>query len=164
PTLRLSRPDGGVTYAAYLEADTTPQFQLLDAYLAATGDFAEGVDAGWRIALGQQKPPISRATLLSDAHLPLPTKAQLTPTAPPPAPAPHPPASAPATLPLPPWLELSAGFFNGDAKNLVTNPDESFMFVGRVALRPIGPRTRLIESALGPDSLSVAGSAATVKL
>ena len=160
PTLRLSRADAGITYSAYIEADTTPQFQLLDAYVAATGDFADGVDAGWRIALGQLKPPISRATLVSDADLQLPTKPQLTSI----APDRQLGLAATVNLPFLPWLELSAGFFNGDGKNLTTNPDENFMFVGRIAVRPIGPRVRLIESALGPDSISAAGSAATVTI
>jgi hypothetical protein len=60
-------------------------------------------------------------------------------------------------IPYAPWLQLSAGVYNGKGVNVVENLDENFMYVGRLAFRPLGERAPLMETALGPDAIWVAG-------
>jgi phosphate-selective porin len=146
-------PDCGFDVRVRVEAEATPEFQLLDAYVEATGELP--AHGAWRLAVGQVKAPFSRQTLVSDANLQMVEKAGLVEL------APDRQLGVTGTLLVPAlrWVELSAGLFNGEGRNLIDNSDENFMVVGRVAVRPIGARAPLVESALGEDQLSVAASA-----
>jgi hypothetical protein len=156
-TLEGTRPPArgeGVEFGFQLEAELTPVFTLLDAFVSARGELMAG--GAWQVDLGQVKAPFSRQTLVSDARLQLPEKALLT------AFAPDRQLGLRASIDVPwvPMVELSGGVFNGEGRNQLENIDEELLYVGRLAVRPIGPRAPLIEGAFGPDAVAVAVSAA----
>lgn len=140
-----------VKLEARIEAELMPQFQLLDAFVAINGEL-DGAGR-WRLALGQQFAPFSRQTMLSAAEFQLVEPALLTLY----TPGRQIGVTGLITIPYAPWIEISAGVFNGEGVNVVENIDSNFMYVGRLAFRPIGPRARATESALGEDQLSIAG-------
>jgi hypothetical protein len=152
--LGAERETDEATLSLALEAELTSPVGLLDAYVSARRDLPR--NGRLRIDLGQVKAPFSRQTLVSDSDLQLPEKARLTAL----APDRQLGVRAIVNPPAAPWVELSGGVFNGDGRNVVDNIDEHFMFVGRVAVRPIGPTARLVESGMGQDAVSVAFSAA----
>lgn len=152
--LDAAKPVGELALEGHVEAEATPNFQLLDAYASLAGTLP--ADGSWKVLAGQFKAPFSRQTLLSDADLQMVEKAQLVEL----APDRQIGAGAVVNVPGAPFLELSAGVFDGEGKNQPANIDERFMYVGRLAFRPIGTHAKLIESALGPDAVSVAVSAA----
>jgi len=143
-------PTRSILWEARAEADMVPGFQLLDAYLAANAELPKR--GFWRITLGQHFAPFSRQTILSAADLQMVDFAQLVSL----TPGRQIGISGILGLPYAPWLQVSGGVFNGKGINVVENIDSNFMYVGRVAFRPIGPRARLIESALGEDAVWVA--------
>src|SRR5262249_11781429 len=113
----------------------------------------------WRITAGQHFTPFSRQTITPAAALQMVDFAQLV------ALTPGRQLGLSGTLAVPrvPWLQLSAGVFNGKGINIVENLDQNFMYVGRVAFRPIGDRAPLLESALGPDAVWVAADVSYTK-
>lgn len=142
-----------LTWEGRIEAEMIPGWQLLDAYLAAGSELRGG--GYWRIALGQQWTPFSRQsnTLVGDLQMveyarliDLVPQRQLG-------------LSASLGIPYAPWLQLWFGVFNGKGINIIENLDTNFMYVGRIAFRPIGPRVPIIEGALGPNALWIATNA-----
>jgi hypothetical protein len=140
-----------VLWEAKIEADMVPGFQLLDAYLAGTAELPR--NGFLRVVAGQQFAPFSRQTILPAHTLQMVDYAQLTTL----TPGRQLGLSATLAIPAAPWLQVSAGWFNGKGVNVVENIDTNFMYVGRVAFRPIGERAPLVESALGPDAIWIAG-------
>ncbi len=140
-----------VKFEARVEAELMPQFQLLDAYVAASADLPGG--GRWRIGLGQQFAPFSRQTVMPAAEFQMVEPALLTNF----TPGRQIGITALLSVPYAPWIELSGGAFDGEGVDVVENIDSNFMYVGRLAFRPIGPRARTTESALGEDQLVVAG-------
>lgn len=153
-TAHATRRFGAVELSTELEAELTPDFQLLDAYVSATSCLAH--DGRWRVDVGQVKAPVSRQTLLSDSRLGFVDKPELAGL------APDRQLGALATLAVPhlPHLRLAAGLFNGEGRNLGGNVDQHFLYAGRVEFAPFGREVALAESNLGGDYLVIAGSAA----
>ncbi len=146
-----------ILWQARIEAEMVPSFQLLDAWLSASNDLpGRGY---WRITAGQQFAPFSRQTILPANTLQMNDYAQLV------ALTPGRQLGLTATLAVPyvPSIQISAGVFNGKGVNVVENLDQNLMYVGRIAYRPIGERAPLLESALGPDAVWVAGDASYAK-
>jgi hypothetical protein len=139
-----------ILWDARIEVEMVPGFQLLDAYGAASMKLAGG--GGWRITLGQHFAPFSRQTILSVGDLQMVEPAQLTAL----TPGRQLGISGQLIVPYAPWLQLTFGVFNGKGINVIENIDNNFMYVGRLALRPLAPRAPLLESALGPDAVWVA--------
>jgi len=152
-TASASRDFPGLELHVKMEAELTPEFQLMDAYAGARGDLVAG--GAWQVDFGQVKAPFSRQTLLSDAVLQLPEKAQLTSL----ASDRQLGARFIVNLPAVPQVEISGGMFNGEGRNQIENIDQKFLYVGRLAFRPIGWDAPMIESGFGPDQLSFAVSA-----
>ena len=146
-----------VLWDARVEMEMVPAFQLLDAFLAGTGELPR--KGFLRVIFGQQFAPFSRQTMLPLHTLQMVDYAQLTQL------APGRQLGVSATLAMPgiPWVQLSGGVFNGKGINIVENLDQNFEYVGRLAFRPIGERAPLMESALGPNQLSVAGDISYTK-
>lgn len=140
-----------VLWEARIEIEMVP-FQLLDAYGAASADLPKG--GFWKIWLGQHFAPFSRQTILSIGDLQFSNQAQLTTL----TPNRQLGLSAMLAIPGAPWLQVTAGFYNGKGINVVENIDSNFMYVGRIAFRPIAPRAPLLEAALGPDALWIAAN------
>lgn len=145
---------GHILAGARFEAEMTPDPELLDAYVLLHGGLPCG--GGFELDAGQVKAPLSRQSLVSDAQLQMVEKARLT------ALSPDRQLGARFIVhpPLLPMLELSGGMFNGEGRNKVANVDENYLWVGRIAFRPVGPDAPLTESALGPDQVSIAASVA----
>jgi hypothetical protein len=150
---------GSVTFDLRLEVEGSPQFSLFDAYVAARG--ALQGDGSWRIVAGQHKAPFSRQILVWEPDLQMlgrhpdgtiSGKAWLTEL----APGHQLGVTGTIHVPFAPWIELSAGAYNGKGRNHVENVDKNFMYVGRLALRPIGPNAPLVESGLGDNQVSIA--------
>ncbi len=137
-------------WEARIEAEFVPSFQLLDAYGAVSSDLPKR--AFWKITLGQHFAPFSRQTILSVGDLQLTNFAQLVSL----TPGRQLGISGMLAIPYAPWLQITAGVYNGKGINVVENIDKNFMYVGRIAFRPIGTRAPLIESALGPNAVWVA--------
>jgi hypothetical protein len=152
-TVDAERP-GEVAVGLFVEAELTPQPELLDSYVRATGQLP--LAGGWQVRVGQLKAPVSRQSLLSDSRLQFVDKAQLASL------APDRQLGGAATVSVPgaPWIELTAGVFNGEGRNKVENIDEHFLTAGRLELKPFGRDARLAEGAFGPTQLAVAVSAA----
>lgn len=148
-TLAGERAFGRATFAVEVEGELTPEFQLLDAYIAARSCLIGG--GGWEIDLGQIKAPVSRQTLLSDSRLAFVEKAELA------ALAPDRQLGALGTLIVPhlPMLSLSGGVFNGEGRNQVQNVDQRFLWAGRLEVRPVGRDVVRTESA--PEHYVAAG-------
>ncbi len=153
-TLAAHRAFGQVEYEVEVESELTPDFQLLDAYLAASACLAG--DGRWRVAMGQLKAPVSRQTLLSDSRLSFVAKAELQGL----APDRQLGALGGLTVPYLPQVTLQAGVFNGEGRNQVQNVDQRFLYAGRLEVRPFGRGVPLTESAHDGDYLAVAMSAA----
>lgn len=145
---------GAIEYGIDLEAELTPSFQLLDAYVSAKSDLSQ--HGAWSLAAGQLKAPFSRQTLLSDSALAFVDKPELASL------APDRQLGLRGTLRVPaaPWVQLAAGVFNGEGKNQPQNIDEHLMYVGRIELRPLGWDAPLEESAFGKTFVTLAGSVA----
>jgi hypothetical protein len=141
---------GRLALYGHVEADLTPQFQMQDYYL--TGTLALPRDGQWTLIGGQFKAPFSRQVLVRDTDIQMINKAALTTL----TPGRQLGLATKLNVPVLPMVEISAGMFNGKGINVINNIDDNFMAVGRVALRPIGWDAPLIESAIGPDQLSVA--------
>jgi hypothetical protein len=141
-----------VLWEARVEADMVPGFQLLDAWLSGTGELPH--DGYLKVIAGQQFAPFSRQTILSAGALQMVDFAQLVNL----TPGRQLGLSATLAVPYASWLQISGGVFNGKGVNIVENLDSNLMYVGRIAFRPIGPRAPLIESALGPDAIWIAGN------
>jgi hypothetical protein len=148
---------GAVTLFAQLEAEMVPQFGLLDAFISAAGKLTHGGD--WQIVFGQHLVPFSRETYTPIWKFQFQTPAQLTTL----TPNRQLGASAQLAVPYASWLELSAGLYNGDGVNTPQNLDNRFMYVGRIAFRPLGPFVRWIgprgtpsEGGFGPTTVSFA--------
>jgi hypothetical protein len=137
-------------WEARIEAEFVPTFALLDAYAAVSGELIRG--GFFRITAGQHFAPFSRQTILSVGDLQFTNFAQLQTL------TPNRQLGFTALLAVPaaPWLQAAFGVYNGKGINVIENIDSNFMYVGRLAFRPIGPRAPLIESGLGPDALWVA--------
>ncbi len=145
--IAASMPTKYITWEARLEADLIPGFQLLDAWLSGTGELpGKGF---WRLTAGQHFAPFSRQTILPAHTLQMVDFAQLTQL----TPGRQLGFSGTLGIPFAPWLQISGGVFNGKGINVVENLDQNFMFVGRLAFRPIGPCAPLMESALGPNAV-----------
>jgi hypothetical protein len=144
---------GRLTLYSHVEADLTPQFQMQDYYL--TGSLVLPRDGALAVTTGQFKVPFSRQVLVRDTDIQMINKAALTTL----APGRQLGLATRLNVPVVPMVEISAGIFNGKGINVIDNIDDNFMAVGRIALRPLGPYAPLIESAIGPDQLSVAFSA-----
>ena len=140
-----------VKWEARLEGEMIPSFQLLDAYLAATVETAG--DGMVRISFGQQWTPFSRQANTLVGDLQMADLAQFQSL------VPNRQLGLLATLIVPyaPWLQISFGVYNGKGVNVIENLDSNFMYVGRVALRPMGARAPIIEGALGPTAIWLAG-------
>jgi hypothetical protein len=139
-----------VRWEARIEAEMVPSFQLLDAYLAGTGDLP---GKGFlRVTAGQHFAPFSRQTILPAHTLQMVDFAQLVTL----TPGRQLGLSAVLAMPWAPWLQISGGIFNGKGVNVVENIDQNFMYVARLAFRPIGERAPLMEGALGPDAIWIA--------
>src|SRR5262249_23244195 len=149
-TLDATGTIGRLNLYSHVEADVTPQFQMQDYYL--TGGMNLPRDGAWGLTVGQFKTPYSRQVLVRDTDIQMINKAALTTL----APGRQLGLAAKLNVPVLPMIEIAAGIFNGKGINVINNVDDNFMAVGRVALRPIGWYAPLIESALGPDQLSVA--------
>lgn len=146
-----------VLWEGRIEAEMVPTFQLLDAWLSASGDL---VGRGYlRFTAGQQFAPFSRQTILPAHTLQMVDYAQLVSL----TPGRQLGLTGTLAVPFAPWLQLSGGVFNGKGINIVENLDSNLMYVGRVAFRPIGERAPLMESALGPDAIWVAGNVSYAK-
>jgi hypothetical protein len=152
-TYHFSRID----FEGRLEAELNPGFTLLDAYLAARGELRG--NGFWRLTLGQHFAPFSRQTILSVADLQFVNPAQLVSL----TPGRQLGISGTLAMPYAPWVQLSAGVFNGKGINVVENLDKNFMYVGRLAFRPWAPRAKLMESALGEDAIWVAADIVSSK-
>jgi hypothetical protein len=139
-------------WEARIEAEFVPSFALLDAYAAVSGQLIRG--GFWKIWAGQHFAPFSRQTILSIGDLQFTRLAQLTTL----TPGRQLGLSALLALPAAPWLQLTAGVYNGKGINVIENIDSNFMYVARVAFRPIGPRAPLLEGALGPTAVWVAAN------
>jgi hypothetical protein len=146
-----------VLWEARVEAEMVPAFQLLDAWLAGTYELPAG--GFLRVTAGQHFAPFSRQTILPAHTLQMVDFAQLVQL----TPGRQLGLSGIFGIPHAPWLQLSAGIFNGKGINIVENLDQNFMYVGRVAYRPIGARAPLQESALGPDAVWVAADVSYTK-
>jgi Phosphate-selective porin O and P len=161
PRARIFAAGGIRGYSIYwearIEADMVPSFQLLDAWLSGSADLPGR--GHWRLTAGQQFAPFSRQTILPAHTLQMVNFAQLTTL----TPGRQLGFSGILQMPYLPWLELAAGVFNGKGINIVENLDSNFMYVGRVAFRPIGDRAPLLESALGPDAVWVAADVSYAK-
>jgi len=145
---------GHVVFSTELEAELTPAFQLLDAFVTATACFAH--DGRWRLDLGQVRAPVSRQTLLSDSKLAFVDKPELAGL------APDRQIGALATVDVPyaPGVQIAGGIFNGEGRNLGGNVDQRFLYASRVSFAVLGRDVPLAESNLAGDYLEVAGSAA----
>jgi hypothetical protein len=139
-----------VTWDARIEVEMASGFQLLDAWASASANLPRG--GGWRITVGQHFAPFSRQTILSVGDLQMVEPAQLTGL----TPGRQLGISGLLIVPAVPSLQLSVGVFNGKGINVLDNVDDNFMYVGRIAFRPVGTRAPLIESALGPNAIWVA--------
>src|SRR5262245_45802887 len=139
-------------WEARIEAEFVPTFALLDAYAAVSGDLTRG--GFWKVWAGQHFAPFSRQTILSIGDLQFTRLAQLVTL----TPGSQLGLSALLAIPAAPWLQISAGVYNGKGINVIENIDSNFMYVGRIAFRPIGPRAPLMESALGPNAVWVAAN------
>ncbi|HEX8953128.1 MAG TPA: porin [Polyangia bacterium] len=146
-----------ILWEARIEAEMVPSFQLLDAWLSASGELT--ARGHWRIMAGQQFAPFSRQTILPAHTLQMNDYAQLVSL----TPGRQLGLTATLALPVVPSIQVTAGLFNGKGTNIVENLDQNFMYVGRVAWRPIGERAPLMESALGPDAVWVAADVAYTK-
>jgi hypothetical protein len=151
---------GPVTFFAQVEADLSPQFVLLDAFVSASG--ALRGDGSWQVAVGQHLTPFSRETFTPIWKLQFQTPAQLTTL----TPGRQLGATVQLAVPHASWLELAFGLYNGDGINTPQNLDDKLMYVGRVGFRPlgrfvgwIGPPGTPSESALGPTYLQIAVNA-----
>jgi hypothetical protein len=146
-----------VLWEGRVEAEMVPTFQLLDAWLSASGDL---IGRGYlRFTAGQQFAPFSRQTILPAHTLQMVDYAQLVAL----TPGRQLGLSGTLAVPFAPWLQISGGIFNGKGINIVENLDSNLMYVGRLAFRPIGERAPLIESALGPDAVWIAGDVSYTK-
>jgi hypothetical protein len=139
-----------ILWEGRIEMDMVPSFQLLDAWLSGSGNLPAG--GFLRFTAGQHFAPFSRQTILPAHTLQMVDFAQLVSL----TPGRQLGLSGTLAIPHAPWLQLSAGLFNGKGINIVENLDQNFMYVGRLAFRPLGERAPLIESALGPDAIWVA--------
>jgi hypothetical protein len=146
-----------ILWKAYIEAEMVPTFQLLDAWLSGSADLPRG--GFWTITAGQQFTPFSRQTILPAHTLQMVDYAQLVQL----TPGRQLGVSGVLAIPYAPWLQVSAGVFNGKGINIVENLDQNLMYVGRLAFRPIGARAPLLESALGPDAVWIAGDVSYAK-
>jgi hypothetical protein len=146
-----------VRWDARVEMEMVPAFQLLDAWLAGTKELPRA--GSLRVTFGQQFAPFSRQTMLPLHTLQMVDYAQLTTL----APGRQLGLSANLALPVVPWVQVSAGLFNGKGINIVENLDQNLEYVGRLEFKPIGTRAPAIESALGPDVVSVAGDISWTK-
>jgi hypothetical protein len=142
----------GLDLSAFVEAELTPEFQLLDAYVTV----ARVLPAEVRVALdaGQVKAPISRQELMSDANLAFVDKALFASL----APSRQIGARAAVGAPVGPvWAELTGGVFNGEGRNQVENVDENFLYTGRLAVGYGGRGRALMESDLDGATFVVVG-------
>jgi hypothetical protein len=140
-----------VLWEARVEADMVPGFQLLDAWLSGTGELK---GRGFlKFIAGQQFAPFSRQTIVPAHTLQMVDFAQLTTL----TPGRQLGLTGTLAIPYAPWVQISGGLYNGKGVNVVENLDQNFMYVGRLAFRPIGERAPLVESALGPDAIWIAG-------
>ena len=146
-----------ILWEARIEAEMVPAFQLLDAWLSGSADLpGRGM---WRLTAGQHFAPFSRQTILPLHTLQMVDFAQLVQL----TPGRQLGFSGTLAIPYAPWLQLSAGIYNGKGINIVENLDQNFMYVGRLAARPWGDRAPLMESALGPDAIWVAADVSYAK-
>ena len=142
---------GGVRFFLRIEADASPYFSLLDGYLGA--EQKVGGDGSWRITIGQMRAPYGRQMMVWDAETQLPDKARLTTI----EPGTQLGIMANLRVPHASWLEITGGLFNGEGRNVVNNIDTNFLYVGRVAVRPLGRDHALGESSLdGQTQLAIA--------
>ena len=138
-----SRAIERTTFTAFVEAELTPDFQLLDAYVTAAADFKDLIRSTLTLDAGQVKAPISRQELLSDSALAFPDKAELASLAP--------GRQIGVRLAIETAIstlistKLSAGMFNGEGRNLLSNVDEKYLFAGRLEVTA-GARRKLAES------------------
>lgn len=145
---------GRLAVEARLEAEVASAVELEDGWVAADGCLVAG--GHWRLALGQQKAPVSRQALLSDARLGFVEKPELAQL------APERQLGLAGALDVPHagWLRLHAGLFDGEGKNQGGNVDQRFLWAGRLEVRPLGRDVGLAESVLGGDYLVAGVSAA----
>ncbi len=146
-----------ILWEARIEMEMVPSFQLLDAWLSGSADLSGR--GYWRIMAGQQFAPFSRQTILPAHTLQMNDFAQLVSL------TPGRQLGLTATLAIPyvPSVQITGGIFNGKGINIVENLDQNFMYVGRIAYRPLGERAPLMESALGPTAIWIAGDFAYTK-
>lgn len=153
-TLEGARSFGDVEVSAEIESELTPEFQLLDAFIAVRAALPN--DGAWELDFGQIKAPVSRQTLLSDSRLSFVEKAELATL----APDRQLGAIARVTVPYSHGVTISGGMFNGEGRNQVQNIDQRYLWAGRVELAPLGPDVKLTESAHDGDHVVVGASLA----
>lgn len=141
-----------ITLGAKVEAEMTPQFSLLDAFVYAQGQIKRG-NGAWRLEAGQTFAPFSRQTITSVANLQMLDFAQLVQL----APGRQIGGMLMLAVPYAPWLQLSFGAFNGEGPNVAENVDNHAMYVARVAFRPVNPYAPLQESAFTDTAVWFAG-------
>lgn len=144
-----------IDVGAELEGESTPEFQLLDAYVWARG---KGLPLGgrWQVDLGQVKAPFSRQTLLSESRLQFVERAELGSL----GPDRQVGARAGVTANL---IGLSVGVFNGEGRNQVQNIDENLLYAARLELRPFGRDAAFAEGGW-EDHLTLAANVFKNKL
>lgn len=132
-----------------IEGELQPQFQMVDASVGMVWDDRYSID------VGQQRTPMSRLNLTSDAVLSFPDMAAVATL----APGRQIGAVLRARDPWTDWVTASVGIFNGEGRNQTQNVDEAYLYAGRLAVTPFG-KDRYAESAFGGDFLTVGFSAA----
>jgi hypothetical protein len=147
-----------ILWDARVEMEMVPAFQLLDAWLAGTGELPR--KGFLRVMAGQQFAPFSRQTMLPLHTLQMIEYAQLTQL----APGRQLGLTVQLALPVIPWVQLWGGIFNGKGINIVENLDQNLEYVGRLTFAPFGERAPLMETALGPNALQISGDVSYAKL
>ncbi len=147
-TLDATRAVEATEVGVELEAELTPDFQLLDAFAWIRG----GLPAAgqWKLDVGQVKAPFSRQTLLSDSKLQFVEKAELASL----GPDRQVGARAHAVVAM---VGLHVGVFNGEGRNQIQNIDENLLYVARLEVKPLGADAALAEGGF-EDAITIAAN------
>jgi hypothetical protein len=140
-----------VTLFGAVEAEMTPQFSLLDAFIGAMGDLPG--HGFWQVEIGQTFAPFDRQSTTLAWKFQMVDQAALVQL------SPQRQIGGTVTFGVPyaPWLQLTGGVYNGEGINVLENVDDKVMWVARLAFRPLGYRVPFSESAFGPTQVYLAG-------